>query len=364
MNFIQRNKLTLLSLCIAILALLAFIKIFDEFFRLVLSDSGNAAIDLKVLKRGINLWFSNRPILTELKSAIYPPTTYAMLWPFIGWIDFSTARVVMSISFIPSLLLTAYLFLKNSLAKNTEELFIAALIPLSINAVGVTIGNGQLGLHVLLLFVFAILLLKQKEISFPKEILISIMILFSLIKPSVTAPFLWILLLVYPNRRVIFLTILSYALLTFVAFYFRDTEIHEISSIVSNTIQNIKKGTVAGSTEGGYGNLHSLLAFVGLQRFNLLASAILFFVFGIWVYIYKKADIWLLLAVTAIFSRLWMYHRVYDDILLIVPMITLFRLVKLEHLSSNIRQISLVLLIITTVSMLALARLQFIAPWS
>jgi len=190
------------------------------------------------------------------------------------------------------------------------------------------------------------------------------MIVLSLIKPSVTASFLWILFLVYPNHRVIILTILSYALLTFAAFYFRETQIQEVSSVISDTIVNIKKGTVAGSTHGGYGNLHYLLAFAGLQRFNLLASAILFFVFGIWVYIYKKADIWLLLAVTAIFSRLWMYHRVYDDILLIVPMITLFRLIKLEHLSLNIRQISLVLLIITTFSMLAPARLQLISPWS
>jgi len=45
-------------------------------------------------------------------------------------------------------------------------------------------------------------------------------------------------------------------------------------------------------------------------------------------------------------------------------MITLFRLVKLEHVNINIKQTSLILLIITTISMLAPARLQFIAPWS
>jgi len=364
MNFIERNKLTLLNLSIAILVLLAFLKISDEFFRLVLSDSGNAAIDLKVLKSGINLWFSNRPIVAELHSAVYPPTSYAMLWPFIGWIDFSTARVVMAISFIPSLMLTAYLFLKNSLAKNTEELFVAASIPLSMNAVGVTIGNGQFGLHVLLLFVFAILLLKQKEVSFAKEILISIMILISLIKPSVTAPFLWILFIVYPNRRVIILTIFSYALLTLAAFYFRETNLQEVVSVVSDTLNNIRWGTIVGTSHEGYANLHSLLAYLGLERLNLIASGIFFIIFGFWVYLNKKADIWLLLAVTAIFSRLWMYHRVYDDILLIVPMITLFRLVKLEHLNIGIKQISLILLIITTVSMIAPARLQLLAPWS
>lgn len=364
MNFIERNKLTLLNLSIAILVLLAFLKISDEFFRLVLSDSGNAAIDLKGLKRGINLWFSNRPIVAELRSAVYPPTSYAMLWPFIGWIDFSTARVVMAISFIPSLMLTAYLFLKNSLAKNTEELFVAALIPLSMNAVGVTIGNGQLGLHVLLLFVFAILLLKQKEVSFAKEILISIMILISLIKPSVTAPFLWILFIVYPNRRVIILTIFSYALLTLAAFYFRETNLQEVVSVVSDTLNNIRWGTIVGTSHEGYANLHSLLAYLGLERLNLIASGIFFIIFGFWVYLNKKVDIWLILAVTAIFSRLWMYHRVYDDILLIVPMITLFRLVKLEHLNIGIKQISLILLIITTVSMIAPARLQLLAPWS
>ncbi len=412
-NFIESNKSTLLNLSIAILAFLAFLKISDEFYRLVLSDSRNAAIDLKIVKRGINLWFSNRPIVAELHSSVYPPPSYAMLWPFIGWIDFSTARVVIAISFIPSLILTAYLFLKNSLAKNKEELFLAVSIPLSMNAVGVTIGNGQLSLHALLLFVFAILLLKQKEVSFAKEILISIMILISLIKPSITAPFLWILLIVYPNRRIIILTIFSYALLTFAAFYFRGTDLQgitpvvfatllflwilfivypnrriiiltifsyalltfaafyyrepnlqEVTSVVSDILNNIRWATIVGNSKGGYANLHSLLAYLGLEELNLIAPCIFFIIFGLWVYLNKKADIWLLLAVTAIFSRLWMYHRVYDNILLIVPMITLFRFIKLEHLNIGIKQISLILFIITTVSMIAPASLQLLAPWS
>jgi hypothetical protein len=260
--------------------------------------------------------------------------------------------------------------LKHSLAKGSEESFIALIIPLTLNATGVAIGNGQLGIQVLVLMMGALLILQRKEKHISNDILVSLMIVLALIKPSVTAPFFWIILLVYPNYRVILLTISIYLLLTIVPFYFRDSNMFdyfffkEVTSVVKQTYSNVVYGTITGSSHGGYANLHSLLAFFGLERLNLIASGILLIIFGFWVYLNKKSDIWLLLAVTAIFSRLWMYHRVYDDILLIVPMITLFRLIKLEHLSLNIRQISLVLLIITTVSMLAPARLQLISPWS
>ena len=369
-NFIQRNKLTLLSLSIAILVLLACLKIFDEFYRLVFLDSHNAAIDLKVLKRGVRLWFSDSAVPKELQTAMYPPASYAMLWPLIGWIKLSFARIVWTFTLIPSLVLVSYIFLKHSLAKGSEESFIALIIPLSLNATGVAIGNGQLGIQVLVLMMGALLILQRKEKHISNDILVSLMIVLALIKPSVTAPFFWIILLVYPNYRVILLTISIYLLLTIVPFYFRDSNMFdyfffkEVTSVVKQTYSNVVYGTITGSSHGGYANLHSLLAFFGLERLNLIASGILLIIFGFWVYLNKKADIWLLLAVTAIFSRLWMYHRVYDDILLIVPMITLFRLIKLEHLSLNIRQISLVLLIITTVSMLAPASLQLISPWS
>jgi hypothetical protein len=48
-------------------------------------------------------------------------------------------------------------------------------------------------------------------------------------------------------------------------------------------------------------------------------------------------DLWLLLGVTAIVARLWTYHRRYDDLLLLLPMITLFRITKQPCYSDIVR---------------------------
>jgi hypothetical protein len=49
---------------------------------------------------------------------------------------------------------------------------------------------------------------------------------------------------------------------------------------------------------------------------------------GAWVYRYRRVDLWILLGVSAVVARLWTYHRVYDDILLVLPTLALFRLAQ------------------------------------
>jgi hypothetical protein len=49
---------------------------------------------------------------------------------------------------------------------------------------------------------------------------------------------------------------------------------------------------------------------------------------GVWAYYHRQQDLWLLVGVTALVARLWTYHRVYDDLLIVLPMVTLFRLAK------------------------------------
>lgn len=363
-QFLQKHKLTVLSISIAVISLITFLKIFDEFYRLVFIETPNGAIDLRVLKRGIGLWFENRPIIQELKSAVYPPASYAMLWPFIGWMKFPFSRIIMACSLILILILFSKFSLKHSLSKSTEASAIALLIPLCLNATGVVIGNGQLTIHLLLMILIAIFMLKNNKNYLSKEILISILIVFSLIKPSLTAPFIWLVLFIFPNHRVILMTILLYFVITFVSYYFRETEINEVVKITKQAYHNIIWGTISGSDTGGYANLHSLFSYIGIERFNIIGSFLLSLIFGIWVFLNKKADLWLLLAVTALFSRFWMYHRVYDDFLLAIPMISLIRIINTETIKKSIHQMSLILFILTILAMMIPASLQFISPYS
>jgi hypothetical protein len=92
-------------------------------------------------------------------------------------------------------------------------------------------------------------------------------------------------------------------------------------------------GAYHGSLKGGYASVHDLLAAVGLARWNWPVSLAILLGLGAWIFRNRQADLWLLLAVTAIVARIWTYHRWYDDLLLIVPLISLFRIIKLPQYS-------------------------------
>ena len=89
-----------------------------------------------------------------------------------------------------------YLVVKESNADKPLELVFVALIPLSMNATGSTIGNGQLTVHIVPALLAGLLLLQERRQSWSKDILASIFVLFALVKPSVTVPFFWIVLFV------------------------------------------------------------------------------------------------------------------------------------------------------------------------
>jgi hypothetical protein len=49
---------------------------------------------------------------------------------------------------------------------------------------------------------------------------------------------------------------------------------------------------------------------------------------GAWTFLHRRADLWLLLGVAAVVARLWTYHFVYDDVLILLPMLALYRLAR------------------------------------
>lgn len=61
---------------------------------------------------------------------------------------------------------------------------------------------------------------------------------------------------------------------------------------------------------------------------------------------------WLLLGVTAIVSRVWTYHRLYDDLLLMIPMIALYRVCCSPMLSAAAKRISGLLLLLLGLGLL------------
>lgn len=85
-----------------------------------------------------------------------------------------------------------------------------------------------------------------------------------------------------------------------------------------------------GAAYTGYGNLQSWLGAMGLRSWIFPASALAFVLHGLWARRHREAALWTLIGVAAIVARIWAYHRVYDDLLLVLPLIALYRLARPE----------------------------------
>jgi hypothetical protein len=56
-----------------------------------------------------------------------------------------------------------------------------------------------------------------------------------------------------------------------------------------------------------------------------VATAIVFVALGAWLYRHRRADLWVRLGVIAVVTRFLAYHRVYDDVLIVLALVALFR---------------------------------------
>jgi hypothetical protein len=114
----------------------------------------------------------------------------------------------------------------------------------------------------------------------------------------------------------------SYALLTVLAASFQD------ASLWGQLGDWVRIGGSVAERRADYANVSAWLIDVGLGGFALPAGMALFVALGISLYRYRVADLWVRLGVAAILTRLWTYHRQYDDVLVVLGLVALFRIVK------------------------------------
>jgi hypothetical protein len=102
-----------------------------------------------------------------------------------------------------------------------------------------------------------------------------------------------------------------------------------------------------------------------MEKWILPSSLLALVVLGFWTYRHRHGDIWLLLGVTALVARLWAHHRWYDDLLILLPMVALFRVAKRAPSAEGDDVVAGLLLGITTLAMLAPGGLYlFPPPWN
>jgi len=356
----RNHRTTLLRIAIVFMLLFAVFKLGNGFYRLVWDSGKNGAIDLRIRHREVHAWFSGMPVYREIGSAVYPPASYAILWPVLGWLGKPSARWLWAATSMAALGWLACLVIRGSGATTPLERAFVGLSPFSILATGVTIGNGQLILHLLPILVTGLLLLHRGPRGWLESLLSVALILISLVSPTISAPFFWMVLFVSSTLLPALLISFGYVALTLLAASFQA---FEPVSLLHIWIQMGLGGAVSGSTTGGYANLHSALAAINLQKWNLPASLFMLVALGFWTYRYRHGDVWVLLGVAALVARFWTYHRLYDNLLILLPGVALFRIAKRGPHPDGCDVTAGVLLAMTWVMMLGPPRLSIIGPF-
>ncbi|HLC30005.1 MAG TPA: glycosyltransferase family 87 protein, partial [Dehalococcoidia bacterium] len=352
-----------LRLAVPLMAVAAVIWLGYEFWRLlwqatpIWKSSPVGAVDLRILHEWVRGWFAGRPLYWEQKGVTYPPATYVILWPLLGWLEVTPARWVWAATSAVALLWLVYLIVRESGASTRLERVFVALLPLSMYATGATVGNGQLIVHLLPALVAGLVLLRRERRGWRTELLGAALVLFSLVKPSVSIPFFWVVSFVPGTLRPALLVSLGYIALTLLAASFQDSS---LLMLLSGWLEHVSKKAVG--QKYAYANLHTWLANFGLEEWNLPASILVLAFLGTWTYCYRHAELWLLVGVTALVARFWTYHAWYDDLLILLPMVTLFRIAKRSPLADGGDVAAGVLLALTALVTLAPGGLYLLPP--
>jgi hypothetical protein len=277
-------------------------------------------VDLWFRHQEVRAWFLGYPVYSMLRVAVYPPATYAMLWP-VGWLDFATARKIWVVTTLLMLAWLAYLLVRESGARDRLSRAFVVLTPLCVYATEETIRVGQLGIHLLPPLMVGLAMLARRRPGWRNDLVASALVLFALAKPQFAAPFFWIALFVPGRVRPALLTATGYLALTFLAASFQPGSAPLLFR--KWTTQRPQLGL-----EAGYGSIHAWLVDLGLREALLPASLVIVLAFGAWTYKHRRAELWLLLGVAALVARFWAYHRSYDNVLLLLPMLALYRVAR------------------------------------
>lgn len=315
-----RHARGLMRFAIAMLAISAIAKLGLEFWRLIWGQTNGAATDLSNFHRYVETWFAGKSLDADPVPLLYLPASMAILFPLLGWMSFDAARWFWAATTIAALVWIVYLLRKYGGAESPAELALLALFLFAMNATGGTIGYGQLAVHILPFLIVGLFSLQQPP-SWRRDTVAALTLIATLVKPSVSLPFLWIVLFSPGGWRVLGLITLGYGALTILAASFQPAPLLIL-------IRDWLGRSSLHATTVGYANVDIWLADLGLGQWALFGSIVVLIVVGVWIYLHRTDDLWLVLGVTAIAARIWTYHFPYDDMLILFPMIALFRIAK------------------------------------
>lgn len=349
-----RHSQSLMRIAIGLLVVFAALKLGDELRRMIWDFENGSAWDLKYAHQQASIWFAGRSVYVELERAVYPPASHVLFYPFVGWLPIEQARWLWIAATAVTFVWLVYLLTKYSGAETRTERTLVALFLFAMNSTGVTFGIGQwilLMLPFLLIGVFSL----QQSISWRRDLIIAACLTLTLIKPNISAPFFWLILFSSGGWRVLGMIVLAYGGLTFIAASFQSTPLFDL--IGEWTAQ-----ASTGAATQGYANISIWVSSLGFAQWALFGSLLALIATGIWTLRYRDADLWLQLGVIAIAARLWTYHDHADNVLILFPMIALFRIAKRGESIEGYDVEAGILLAATMFMMLLPAQIRYF-PW-
>ena len=295
------------------------VRLAYELNRLLFEAGG--PIDLLVLRRMIREWFAGFPVYEERKG-IHPPAVFVLLWPLYGWGSETLTRWLYALLTAIVAMGFGRLLLREAHAGSTRDRALLAILLIGCYPAAITIGNGQLTLFLLFAAIGGVFVCLGRAPGAGRDALLTSLFVAALIKPTLTLPFFWVIAFSKGWLRPAVAAIAIHVVVTGISIALHGATLDGVLSMFRVWYGRAEYGMA----QTGYGSIHGWLGSRGLDAWILPASGLVFALHGLWSSRHREADLWVLLGVAAIVTRIWAYHRVYDDLLLIVPLLALYRL--------------------------------------
>ncbi|HTM10491.1 MAG TPA: glycosyltransferase 87 family protein [Verrucomicrobiae bacterium] len=318
-SFWSRRGISIVRLAAVVICFAAIVRLYKGVRDLLEGTSQGNIPD--VFTDLIPRWFAGLSVYSYSPLAVHPPATYVMLWPFFGWLEATPARWLWTALEVAALAWLVLVTVREGGGEERWQRIFLACLPVCTYATKITLSKGQFVVFLLPMLITAVLLVERRAAGWKRDSLVFLLLLLTLSKPPIAALFMWIVLFLPGGARPIVFVTAVYALLTLFGLSFSTQDL----SIV---FQDWQARTSALALNEGSTNLHRLLSRWNLGGWIFPASCLVFALHGWWVHRHRRVDPWLLMGVTAVVARFWTYHRQYDDLLIVLPAITLFRLAK------------------------------------
>lgn len=316
----SRHGATLRWAGVAYLAVAAVGKIRYALPRLVWDLEPYSALDLRYRFREIQEWFAGNPVYGVVDAAVYPPASHVILWPFLGWLPFGGARVVWAITTLGAALALAWLLYRNAGTDATRDRLLVAGLALASYPLQICLFVGQMGMHVVAFATVGAALLVRGPVTPWKDAVAGTLLAAALVKPTVSLPLVMAALIVGGRVRPAAILVGVYGALTLAAAALQPAD---LLTLVRDWLAI---ASVRVPIADGVPNLQLLLYRLDLRSWMTPASLVVLAVATPWMWTRRRADPWILLGIAGLVARFWAHSTLYDDALLLLPALALFRI--------------------------------------